>query len=302
MNTLKFYDTDRNFLGLEDTALFSYEQSKVALQLIPYEHTSSYIAGSDKGPEAILAASHFVEFYDEELDKESIDEIGVATQEVLDLEGKVDQDVIDLIERNTNYHAENNKFVMTFGAEHTITYGVFKALHKKHPNLSILQLDAHSDLRESYEGNKYSHASVMARVNELDVKISQVGIRAQCKEESDLIKSSSNIQTFYAHQIESTKDLSAQINNHLTDEVYITIDADGLDPSIIPGVGTPEPGGLKYEAVLQLLRDICSTKRVVGFDIVECAPIEGQILSQYVLAKLAYKVLGYCSLNPQNFK
>ncbi|MFT5512916.1 MAG: agmatinase [Bacteroidia bacterium] len=298
---MEFYDSEHNFLGIPEEALMTYQGSKVVLQLLPYEHTSSYQQGSSEGPGAILAASHFVEFYDEELDQETYKTLGIATQTKLDFDDAVDQDAINLIVDNTTHHINNNKFVMTFGAEHTITFGVFKAFHDKNRNVSILQIDAHSDLRQSYEGNPFSHASVMARVNDLNVKISQVGIRAQCIEEAELIKSSNNIQTFYDHQLDGISDLSQQICGHLSDYVYITIDADGIDPSIVPGVGTPEPGGLSYRELLKLLKDICGVKKIVGFDIVECAPIEGQIHSQYVLAKLAYKILGYCTLNPNNF-
>jgi agmatinase len=298
---VEFYDSEHNFLGIPEEALMTYQGSKVVLQLLPYEHTSSYQQGSSEGPGAILAASHFVEFYDEELDQETYKTLGIATQTKLDFDDAVDQDAINLIVDNTTHHINNNKFVMTFGAEHTITFGVFKAFHDKNRNVSILQIDAHSDLRQSYEGNPFSHASVMARVNDLNVKISQVGIRAQCIEEAELIKSSNNIQTFYDHQLDGISDLSQQICGHLSDYVYITIDADGIDPSIVPGVGTPEPGGLSYRELLKLLKDICGVKKIVGFDIVECAPIEGQIHSQYVLAKLAYKILGYCTLNPNNF-
>lgn len=298
---MEFYNSEENFLGIDDVSLTNYDDSAVVLQLLPYEHTSSYQLGSALGPKAILDASHFVEFYDEELDQETFRSIGIASQKQIHFGTNVDQKAIDLIESNTREHIDNGKFVMTFGAEHTITYGVFKAFHQRNSNVSILQIDAHSDLREAYQGNKYSHASVMARVNDLGVQISQVGIRAQCIEEAELIKLSPNIQTFYDHQLEGISNLGEQINAHLSDHVYITIDADGIDPSIVPGVGTPEPGGLSYHQLLKLLKDICGNKKIVGFDIVECAPIEGQIHSQYVLAKLAYKVLGYCQLNPNNF-
>lgn len=298
---MKFYDSEHNFLGIPDDHLSTYQTSKVVLQLLPYEHTSSYQQGSSKGPESILAASHFVEFYDEELDQVTYKSLGIATQTELSFDGAVDQDAIKLITDNTSAHINNEKFVMTFGAEHTITYGVFKAFYDRNQDVSILQIDAHSDLRQSYEGNPFSHASVMARINDLNVKISQVGIRAQCAEEAALIKSSDNIQTFYDHQLELISNLSDQICSHLSDTVYITIDADGIDPAVVPGVGTPEPGGLSYHQLLKLLKDICRNKKIVGFDIVECAPIKGQIHSQYVLAKLAYKVLGYCTKNPNNF-
>jgi agmatinase len=296
-----FYDSDQNYLGIPEDVHSSYEHSKVVLQLLPYEHTSSYKLGSIHGPKAMLEASHYVEFYDEELDQETYKQLGIATQSMVDFEAKKNLEAIEVIQANTAHHLTNNKFVMSFGAEHTISYGVFRALQKVHPNVSVLQIDAHSDLRESYEGNPLSHACVMARINDMGPKISQVGIRAQCIEEAEVIKNSPNIQTFYDYQLASINDLSSQILSHLTDKVYITIDADGLDPSVVPGVGTPEPGGLTYHQILKLLKDICSEKQIVGFDIVECVPIANQIQSQYVLAKLAYKVLGYCTINPANF-
>ncbi|MBI1305622.1 MAG: agmatinase [Bacteroidetes bacterium] len=300
-SALKFYSTDKNFLGIEHPELFDYKTSKAVIQLLPYEHTSSYLSGSDKGPKAILKASHYVEFYDEELDQETYLNIGIASQKELDFEGKVDKDAVALIEKNTKYHLDHGKFVISFGAEHTVTYGIFKAFHKKKKGVSILQIDAHSDLRKAYQGNPYSHASVMARIHELGVQIAQVGIRAQCIEEAELIKNSPNILTFYGHQLQAGKNYIDRILEHLTDEVYITIDADGFDPSIVPAVGTAEPGGLQWYETLELLKAVATKKKVVGFDIVECAPIKGQIRSEYLLAQLAYKLLGYCSLNPVTF-
>ncbi len=296
--TMDTISSEYNFLGYDGP---DYDKSEIVIQQIPYEHTSSYGKGSARGPASIIEASHYVEFYDEELDRELCYNHGIATLKAIDFGNKTDRDALDLIRIKTKEHLDQNKFVCSLGAEHTVSLGLFEAMRDKYPNVSILQIDAHSDLRESYEDNPYSHASVMARINDYSPQIAQVGIRAQCKEEAQLIRSSSNILTYYAHQIDDIAEMSANIANHLTDEVYITIDADGLDPAIVPGVGTPEPGGLSYHATLQILRHICSTKTVVGFDIVECAPIEGQIHSQYVLAKLAYKVMGYCSLNPANF-
>jgi len=299
---VKFYDTAHNFLGIEESQWSEYDSSDVVLQLLPYEHTSSYQAGSKQGPKAMLEASHFVEYYDEELDQETYREMGISTQHELNFEDKVDKAAVQLIKDNTLKHLNNGKFIMSFGAEHTVSLGVFEAIHSLDHTVSVLQIDAHSDLRDSYEGNKLSHACVMARINELNVQISQVGIRAQSVVEAQTIKDTQSIQTFYDHQVNLTDDLEAQISAHLTDKVYITIDADGIDPAVVPGVGTPEPGGLSYHRLLKILKDICRNKKIVGFDIVECAPIDGQIQSQYVLAKLAYKILGYCTLNPNNFK
>ena len=290
---MKALPSDENFLGLQDEARYSFEKSKVVIQQVPYEYTSSYLQGSAKGPEAIIKASAYVECYDEELDTEVVDEVGIATLPPVDFNGKVDAEAVELIAQETEKLLSQDKFVVSLGAEHTVTYGFVKAFARKYPNLSVLQIDAHSDLRQSYHDNIYSHASVMARIHEMGLTICQAGIRAQCKEEAQLIKESKNIHTFYAHQIRNNPLWIREIIDPLGNDVYITIDADGFDPSIMPAVGTAEPNGLFWTETLNLLKRVCKERNVVGFDIVECAPIEGSILSEYTLAKLAYKLIGY---------
>lgn len=285
--------TEDNFLGISEVELYSYEKSKVVIQSAPYEKTSSYLEGSANGPGAIIAASHFVEFYDEEVDDEIYKKLGIATLEPMEFGDLRDGDAVDLIEKETEKLLNDGKFVVSIGAEHTVTYGFVKAFVKKFSNLSILQIDAHSDLREAYHDNPYSHASVMKRVHDMGLNICQVGIRAQCKEEADLIKSSKNIHTFYAHYIRRNPNWTDELISKLGENVYITIDADGFDPSIMPAVGTAEPNGLYWEETLSLLQKVCKQKNVVGFDVVECAPMEGSILSEFTLAKLIYKILGY---------
>jgi len=290
--------SEPNFLAIQEKELCEYQTSNVVIQSAPYEYTSSYLAGSDKGPEAIIEASHFVEFYDEELDQETYKKIGISTLKSLNFEGIINAEAIDLIEKATTENIKNEKFVVSLGAEHTVTLGFFKAHLAKYPNIGILQIDAHSDLRQSYNDNIYSHASVLARIHDLDVNLYQVGIRAQCKEEADLIKSSANINTWYAHQIAANKNWQDEVIDALPPKIYLTIDADGFDPSVMPAVGTAEPGGLQWFETLQFLKKVCTQREVVGFDIVECAPKEGEILTQFNLAKLLYKILGYCTLNP----
>lgn len=294
---MKALGPENNFLGIEDPSLFEYDKARYVIQSAPYEYTSSYLSGSDKGPSAIIEASHYVEFYDEELDQESFRKGGIATLPAMDFAGKTDKAAVDYIEEETSKLLADNKFVISLGAEHTVTFGFVKAHLKKYPNLSVLQIDAHSDLREAYQGNPYSHASVMARVNELGVKISQAGIRAQCKEESDLIKASPNIRTAYAHDVRRNPNWINELVDHLSDDVYITIDADGFDPSIMPAVGTAEPNGLFWEETMELFRTCAGKKNIVGFDIVECAPAEGSILSEFTLAKVLYRLLGYITQN-----
>ncbi len=290
--------SDENFLGIEEPELCSYEHSSVVIQQIPYEHTSSYKSGSYLGPGAIVDASHYVEFYDEVLDMETYKNTGICTLKPIEFGQKVDAEAVALIEEETLKHLQNGKFVVSLGAEHTISYGLYKAFASLNPDISVLQIDAHSDLRASYHNNPYSHASVMARINDHGPQISQVGIRAQCKEEADLIAQSANIKTWYAHQIRTRSHWQHEVVQSLNSKVYITIDADGFDPSVIPNVGTAEPGGLLWYETLELLKEVCSQREVVGFDIVEVAPVEGNILSEYTLAQLLYRILGYQQQHP----
>ena len=290
---MHFYDYEKNFLGIRESEFSKYGKSKFVIHPVPYEYTSSYLSGSAKGPQAIIDASHFVEFYDEMLGMETYKQCGIATAEALQFNGKVDADAIKLIEQATDHFITDGKFVISLGAEHTVTYGFVKSHLKKYKNLSVLQIDAHADLRFSYNDNLYSHASVMARVHELDVPLTQIGIRALSKPEADLSLSSNKIHTFYAHDIRKNDNWIDAAINSLSDTVYLTIDADGFDPSIMPGVGTAEPGGLFWDETMQFLQLLTQRKKVVGFDIVECAPMEGTILSEYTLAKLCYRIIGF---------
>ena len=249
--------------------------------------------GSAKGPEAIIKASQFVEFYDEELDVETLNKTGIATLPPIDFTGKFDAAAVELIEQHTDKLLSDGKFVVSLGAEHTVTYGFVKAFAKRYKDLTVLQIDAHSDLRYSYHDNIYSHASVMHRIHDMGLNICQAGIRAQCIEEAELIKRSDRIHTAYAHQIRTNPLWIKELLACMTENVYITIDADGFDPSFMPAVGTAEPNGLFWNETLDLLRTVCNERNVVGFDVVECAPMEGTILTEYTLAKLTYRLIGY---------
>lgn len=294
MNQLPAAD---GFLALPDENLADYKTAKYVIQQVPYEHTSSYLEGSAKGPAAIVSASHFVEFYDEELDMESYRSGGIVTMEEMDFTSKVDEEAMVLIDEETSKHINAGKYVVSLGAEHTVTNGFVRAHKRKYPDMAVLQIDAHSDLRESYHDNIYSHASVMKRVHDMKVPLVQIGIRAQCKEESDLIKSSDIINTFYAHQIRKDTKWMDKAIACLPKHVYLSIDADGFDPSIMPAVGTAEPNGLFWSETLEFLRRVFAEREVIGFDVLECAPIEGSILSEFTLAKLVYRLIGYHSLN-----
>ena len=285
---------DRNFLRIEEEEFSRYDSSRFVVYGAPYEHTSSYREGSKDGPEAIIGASQFVELYDEELDHEPYRKGGICTLPPLDFTSKVDEAALEQIEGRTSRLLRDGKLPIMIGAEHTVTLGAVRAVRQRFPDLCVLQIDAHSDLRESYEGSRYSHASVMARVHELEVPLVQVGIRAQCREEAQLIRASENIHTIYAHQLKAlpTEQWVREAVSKLGPNVYVTIDADGLDPSIVPAVGTPEPNGLSWGEAVALLRAVCAARTVVGFDVVELAPLPDSWISQYTLAKLTYKLIG----------
>jgi agmatinase len=286
--------SDRNFLRIEEEEFCRYDRSRIVVYCAHYEHTSSYREGSRDGPDAIIGASQFVELYDEELDAEPYRKGGICTLPALDFASKVDEAALELIEGRTSRLLRDGKLPIMIGAEHTVTLGAVRAVRKMFPDLCVLQIDAHSDLRESYEDSRYSHASVMARVHELGVPLVQVGIRAQCREEAQLIRASANVHTLYAHQLKArpTEQWVQEAVGKLGPNVYVTIDADGLDPSIVPAVGTPEPNGLTWGESIALLRSVCAARTVVGFDVVELAPLPDSWISQYTLAKLTYKLIG----------
>ena len=297
---MKILDSENNFLAL-DEKYSSYESSQIVILSAPYEHTVSYGGGTKNGPDAIIEASGYVEFYDNETGKEICFECGIATLEPINFAKSIDVEALDKIQNQVSKAIIDGKFVVTLGGEHTISSAPIKAHFDKYPNMSVLQFDAHSDLRDSYEGNIYSHACVIARVAEFlnPKKITQVGIRAQCREEADFIKQN-DINTFYAHQIrrglsrgekEAWQD---SVVETLADEIYVTFDVDYFDPSIMPSTGTPEPDGFFYHETLEIFRKIkASGKKIIGFDVVELAPQKNVAHPDILTASLIYKMLNY---------
>jgi len=284
----------RNFLQL-DERYSAYETSQIVILPLPYEATVSYGTGTGQGPDAILSASHFVEFFDEESESEICFDQGIATLPPLDFAGRTGKPAVDLIDETVRDILEDGKFCVGIGGEHTISEGIIRAHYRRYPDLSILQFDAHSDLREQYEGDPYSHACVMARVGEYipPGQIVQVGIRAQCKEEFHYIHTN-NIRTYYAREIRQGQNVPRWQDNLLRDlgqRVYITLDVDFFDPSIMPSTGTPEPGGFFWDETLDLIGKIGKERTIVGFDVVELAPRMDFSAPDYLVAKLVYKIL-----------
>jgi agmatinase len=296
---VKALDIKRNFLGIEKQ-YSAWETAKIVILPAPYEHTVSYGAGTKNGPEAILKASKQVEYFDEETKREIYKEHGIATLPPLVFEKKKDETALQLIYDTVFEMVERQKFVVTLGGEHSISSSTIAAHAKLYPNLSVLHFDAHSDLRTEYRGNKYSHASVMARVCEfLDPRhLIQVGVRSQCKEEAEYIRDH-GIHSFYAHEIRRgnyTKVLKYWddfVTEKLTENVYISFDIGAFDPSIMPSTGTPEPNGLLWDEVMQCMRKVARKRRIVGFDVVELAPIKELRHADVTAAKLVSKILNY---------
>jgi agmatinase len=265
------------------------QESKVAIIQVPYEGTVSFMGGTRNGPHAIINASRQVEFFDREIGKEVAFELGLHTYDELEPDMGLVEGTLKRIEELASEVLEKNKFPIMFGGEHSVSIGMVRALAKKYKNLSVLQIDAHADLRDEYEGTKYNHACAMRRIREHVKAAVQVGIRSVCPEELDYIKKK-KLDEFIYWGIEFDKE---KIVSQLTDEVYVSIDLDGFDPSEVPGVGTPEPGGLRWQQAIELLRAVSKKKKIVGFDIVELMPIAGSVQSEFFAAKLAYKLLNY---------
>lgn len=292
-NNLKMQIPD-NFLGLEEEYT-GYENARVVILPIPYEATVTYCKGAGKGPNAIIDASKQVELYDREIGKNASD-IGICTLNAVKSE-KNPEKMVENVYAAVKTEIDNNKFVVVLGGEHSITAGAARAFKEKFSDLSVLQIDAHSDLRDEYEGSKFNHACVMKRVFDMKIPFIQVGIRSFCDEEADFIKRN-KLKPFYVEDIRNDNAWMDKAVSQLTKNVFVTIDMDGLDPSIMPSTGTPEPGGLEWYTVLDLLKKVAKAKNIVGFDVVELAPIDNLHFPDFLAAKLTYKLIGYCLFKP----
>jgi agmatinase len=254
---------------------------------VAYDGTSTWLKGADKGPAAILEASANMELYDIETDSE-VYKKGIFTEETIGGEIST-KEMVEVVAETTTYYLERGKFTVVIGGEHSVSIGPIRAHAKKYEKLTILQLDAHSDLREEYNGSKFNHACVMARAREL-CPVVQVGVRSMDSSEK---KSMDTLRMFFAKDIHDNTDWIKKVISKLSDNVYITIDLDVFDPSVMPSTGTPEPGGLFWYDVLALLKAVAGKKNIVGFDVVELCPGEENKAPDFLAAKLIYKLLSY---------
>ncbi|MDD5154250.1 MAG: agmatinase [Desulfovibrionales bacterium] len=282
--------TGFNFGGLQDDKT-RLESSKTVIVPVPYDGTTSFRSGTREGPLAIISASRFLELYDEETDQD-VSEAGIATLGELEPLASSPEAMIEAVREACLPLLQQGKTVVVLGGEHSVSLGAIKAAFDYKPSFSILQFDAHADLRNSYQNTPFSHACVMRRAMEYN-PIEQVGIRSLSREESVFIKEN-GLKPFYAPEVLADREAVLQeLLTRLLPEVYITIDLDVLDPSIMPAVGTPEPGGLGWYDLLFFLRHIARERHVLAFDVVELLPQPGNVAPDFLAAKLIYKLLNY---------
>ena len=277
------------FLGLKE-AQAPYAAAAAVVVPVPYERTVSYGTGTARGPAAILDASGYVELYDEVLSEEPWRK-GIHTAPEIPSEADPETFLAGLEDRAAKLFADG-KFPVFLGGEHGLTSAPVRAAQGVFEDLSVLQLDAHADLREEYLGSRWSHASVMRRVHELGVSVVPVGIRAVSPEEVEFIRSH-DLPVFWSHRIAHGDEWMETALTALSETVYLTFDVDFFDPAVIPATGTPEPGGGFWHETMRFLAHVFQEKRVVGMDVVELAPIEGFHAPDFVVARLVYRAIGY---------
>ena len=288
------------FLGPDVAA--DYDAARVVILPIPYEATTTYRLGCQNGPDAIMDASQQVEYYDEELDWETCRDIGIYTHPpIADTRTRrtvTAEEMLQVTQETVYKLISDGKFVIGLGGEHSITTGVVQAYRQAYPidAFTVIQIDAHGDLRHEYEGSIHNHACVMRRIVDMELPTVQIGIRSICKEEADLIKEK-QLTVFRAREIATQSDwMERAIAAIPTHKVFLTIDLDGIDPTLMPGVGTPEPGGLHWYALTAFLRRVFETYEVIGCDVMELSPLVDSVVSQFTAAKLVYKLIGYQAL------
>jgi len=281
---------DAGFLGLPPRYR-DYASSRAAILPIPYDATVSYQTGSRRGPAAIIAASQQVEYFDDELERETY-RCGIATCPPVEVDASGPAAMHEKIVKAARRIVKDGKLLVGLGGEHGVTSGLVRAVASKHRKLSILQIDAHLDLRDSYLGTEYSHASVMRRCLDYADIIVPVGIRSRDISEQRFLKQS-GIRPISARECWASDKWIDDVLGRLGEKVYVTIDVDGFDPAYAPGTGTPEPGGLDWHQVTGLLKRVSAEKTVVGADVVEMLPLPGQVITEFLAAKLVYRLIGY---------
>jgi len=279
-----------NFGGYE--VIYDYQSSRIVIVPVPYDETSTWIKGADKGPDAIMEASVNLEFYDIETDSE-VHKEGIFTLEPL-TEKSSPEALVESVYDKIKFLVSENKFPVIIGGNHTVSIGSIKAFSQLFDDFSVLQLDAHSDLRNEYEGSQLNHACAMARAREY-AEIIQVGIRSMSADE---LPNADRNRIFPAHMLYYDKSLYDKALSLLKKNVYVTIDIDVFDPSLIPGTGTPEPGGPDYYELMHFLMKVAGQRNIIGFDLVELCPSPAGKTSEFIASKIIYQFLSYIFATP----
>lgn len=280
-----------NFLGLPP-ALSDFATARIVVLPVPYDSTTSYSAGARGGPHAIIEASRQMEDFDQELGREPC-QVGIHTLPELEPHLGDPAAMVDRVAQVVRDVAQRGKLVVTLGGEHTVSVGAVRGLRDLHPDLSVLFLDAHADLRDEYLGARYGHACTARRLLDL-CPVALAGVRSISLEEQEFFKSR-RVPLFPWREDSRGHALAAAALPHLSPRVYISVDLDVLDPALMPAVGTPEPGGMGWHDILSLLRVVAAQRQVVGFDLMELSPALGPPGCAYTAARLAYKLMGYAT-------
>ena len=285
-----------NFGGIDEEQYSSKDSARVFVLPVSYEGTVSYGTGTGAGAMAIVDASRYMELYDDETDSE-VYKIGIHTLDEFKARPTPDEMMAELYDHAAAI-LKQDKFLCMLGGEHSVSAPIIKAHAEKYHDLSVLQIDAHADLRDTYDGTPHSHASIMARVvKDMQIPSVQVGIRSISADEARALDSGLPTRIFWARDIVGRTDWINDAVESLTENVYLTIDIDGLDPSIVPTTGTPEPGGLGWYETLKLIRKLAEKRRIVGMDLVEYSYFENYDSPAFLCAKLVYKSLAYIFKN-----
>lgn len=268
----------------------SFRDARFVVVPVPYDLTSTYQPGSRRGPQAIIEASTNMELYDEELKRETY-LTGIHTTAPVAVDARGPKNMITAVRKKISRIVAADKIPVMLGGEHSISLGAVQAVREKYPNLTVLQFDAHADLRDNYQGTPYNHACVARRITEI-CPLVQVGIRSMSAEEGEYLPQS-KVKSYSADYVYDNKNWAQTVARDLKGDVFITIDLDVFDPSIMSATGTPEPGGLNWRDVLSLLKLVAKKCTIRGFDVVELAPLPGVVAPDFMAAKLIYRLMGY---------
>lgn len=276
--------------GAPDAPYCDPATARVTIIPAPLEYSVCYMQGTRHGPQAILDASSQMELYDEELDCCPI-EVGVYTRPSLDYTNLDHATALAVTGQAVREVLERGQLPLVIGGEHSLSAPPIAAVRDYFPDLTVIHIDAHGDLRDEYEGTQLSHASIERRVVDMGIPLTEIGIRSFSPEEAEFMKSKPDVAIVWAYQLANG---TAKIPwERLSRHTYVTIDLDAIDPGEMPAVGTPEPGGLHWYQLLDLFREICQRTTIVGMDVVELCPMEGQTRADFLAAKLVYKMIGY---------